>query len=155
MGKGVADHALRPINETTTFSQRKESASVAHQAVSEDDKAIETLCRAMYERVNERDFNSMYQMLAIPCKSALTASDIGNGFASGGTSYKFVAMESITYQDGPSGKLAKARVRRVFQNTMREGEGVLEDHHNGQTSRYGRMRNGGASHSGNPGGNSA
>ncbi len=126
MGKGKADHALRPTSETTTVFQRKESASVGQPVVSEDDKAIETLCRATYERANEKDFDSMYQMMATPCKGALTAADIGNAFTSGGFSYRFVAMESITHPDGSSGKLARARVRRVFQNANREGEGVAE-----------------------------
>jgi hypothetical protein len=126
MGKGRTDHALRPTSETTSVLERKESASVGQVAVSDDEKAIETLCRAMYEHANERDFDSMYQMLATPCKAVLTPTELGNSFMSGGVSYRFVGMESITHPDGPSGKLARARFRRVVQDAKGEGEGVRE-----------------------------
>jgi hypothetical protein len=126
MGKGKSDHALRPTSATTTAFERKESASVGQLAVSEDDKAIEALCRAMYERANEKDFDSMYQMLASPCKAVLTAAELGNAWTSGGGSYRFVGMESITYPDGASGNLARAWVRRVGQSQTATGEGVRE-----------------------------
>lgn len=126
MGKGRTDHALRPSSATTTVFEMKETASAGKAAVSEDDKAIEALCRAMYERANERDFDSMYQMLATPCKAVLTAAELGNAFTSGGVSFRFASMESITHPDGPSGKLARARFRRVVQDAMGESEGIRE-----------------------------
>jgi hypothetical protein len=128
MGKGRTDHALRPSSATTTVFEKKETASVGQVAVSEDDKAIEALCRAMYERANERDFDSMYQMISTPCKAVLTAAELGDAFTSGGVSYRFVSMESITHPDGPSGILARAWVLRVAQShtAIREGEGVRE-----------------------------
>jgi hypothetical protein len=126
MGKVKTDHALRPSSETTKAFEKKESATVGQVAVSEDDKAIETLCRAMYERANEKDFDSMYQIIAAPCKGALTATEIGDAFTSGGLSYRFVAMESITYPAGPSGKFARARFSRVIQDVTGENEGVRE-----------------------------
>jgi hypothetical protein len=126
IGSARKDHALRPTSDTTKVFEGKESASVGQGAVSEDDKAIEALCRAMYARSNERDFDSMYQMIASPCKKVLTAEELGNSFASAGVSYRFVAMESITYPDVPSGKLARARFRRVVQDATGEAEGVRE-----------------------------
>ncbi|GEM_PF-1696931 len=126
MGRSRADSALRPSSDTTRVFAKKERASVEDPAISEDDRAIETLCRAIYARCNERDFNAMHELMATPCKSALTADEIGKEFSGGGASYRFVAMESITYSGGPSGKLARARFRRFMQDGANDGERVLE-----------------------------
>jgi hypothetical protein len=61
---------------------------VDQPAVSDGNKAIERLCRAMYERANERDFDSIYQVMAIPCKEVLTAAELGSEFTSGGRLYR-------------------------------------------------------------------
>jgi len=42
----------------------------------------------MYERANERDFDSIYQVMAIPCKEVLTAAELGSEFTSGGRLYR-------------------------------------------------------------------
>jgi hypothetical protein len=126
MGRAKTDSPLRPSTQATKVFEKPEPPNIAEGAVSDDDRAIEALCRAMYDRSNEKDFDALYQLIATPCKVQLTAADLGNSFTSGGASYRFISIESITYLDGPSGKLAKARVRRMAQNNTDEAEGVRE-----------------------------
>jgi hypothetical protein len=121
--------ALRPAeHSTTTFESRQQTSAAALQPPqpSEDDRAIEALCRAMYERANEHDFESLHQLTSADCKAVLTAAEIGEAFVHGNTSYKFIGMESVTYLDGAPHRLAKARIRRTLQQPTGESDGIRE-----------------------------
>ena len=120
------DPVTRPPRETTKVFDRKQPGPAAEATkASEDDNAIEALCRAFYDRSNEKDFDSMRGLLAQPCKSFLSAANLESGFR-GGVSYRFLGIDAIDYSDSPIGKLAKARIRRVALTSTGENEGVRE-----------------------------
>ena len=127
LGKRTAasDPVNRPPRETTKVFDRKQNAPATEATASEDDKAIAALCRAWYERSNEKDFDSMRQMLAGPCKPVLSAAVLENSFK-GGASFRFLGVDSIAYSDSAAGKLAKARIRRAVLSATSESEGVRE-----------------------------
>jgi hypothetical protein len=119
-------HVKQSSAEITKVFERNEITRKEKMELSKEDKVIEALCRSMYEYSNANDFNSMYQLLASPCKQAMTAAELGNEFTSEGGKYKFIALESITYNDTSSIKTAIARVRRVFQDSYGESEASRE-----------------------------
>ena len=68
----TADTVRRPPAETTRVFEKRANTGVAEVAASEDDRAIEALCRAFYERSNEKDFEAIHQMVATPCRPIVT-----------------------------------------------------------------------------------
>jgi len=122
----TSDPVNRPPRETTkVFDKRQAAAAAEATQPTEDDKAIEALCRAFYERSNERDYASMTQMLAEPCKSVVTASVLEKRFTGPGRVI-FLGVDSISYSDCPAGKLARVRIRRIWQTATSEEQGVRE-----------------------------
>ena len=126
LGKGRAAPVLLQRPQLTKASEKKETAGPPEAAASEDDRAIETLCRAMYDGCTQRNFASMHQLLTTSCRAAVTAAELGDAFSAGGATYRFVALESITYPEGASGRLARARFRRAVFDTNGESEGERE-----------------------------
>jgi hypothetical protein len=122
---GSTDPVHRPPAEATRVFEKNANTAAAEAPASEDDRAIEALCRAFYARSNEKDFEAMHQMVATPCKTTVTPAVLDKSFSQG-FSFRFIGIDSITYTQGPAGKLAKARLRRVALDATSEAEGVRE-----------------------------
>ena len=110
---------------TTKVFEKKETEPAAEPTASENDKAIAALCRAFYERSDKKDFEGVHQLLATPCKAVVTPSVLEKSLSQG-FSFRFLGIDSITYPAGPSGTLAKARVRRMALSATSEAEGIRE-----------------------------
>jgi hypothetical protein len=113
----------------TSIPESKSVASVATEKVApqaaQNESEIETLCRMVYELRSNRDFESIYRVLAAPCKSAITVADIDR-FSSPGWTYKLKSLESITYLDGDDKKIAVVKCLRSCQFGGRESEDVRD-----------------------------
>jgi hypothetical protein len=126
LGKNRTDPGGRTGAREPRAAASTNLANSAPATVSPEDIAIETLCRELYYRCQEKDFVAMHRLIATPCKAAVTPAELDRSYTSGGVSYRFVAMESIVHLDGPSGRLARARFRRAVQDNGGEREDAAE-----------------------------